>query len=59
MCIRDRNGRRTFGHSMIIDPWGDIIAMQPENEGIALATIDKKRIQAIRESLPALQHRVL
>ena len=53
------NGRRTFGHSMIIDPWGDIIAMQPENEGIALATIDKKRIQAIRESLPALQHRVL
>ena len=53
------NGRRTFGHSMIIDPWGNIIAMQPENEGIALATIDKARIQAIRESLPALQHRVL
>ena len=44
---------------MIIDPWGDIIAMQPENEGIALATIDTARIQAIRESLPALQHRVL
>ena len=53
------NGRRTFGHSMIIDPWGDIIAMQPENEGIALATIDKARIQAIRANLPALQHRVL
>lgn len=53
------NGRRTFGHSMIIDPWGDIIAMQPENEGIALATIDKARIEAIRASLPALQHRVL
>ena len=53
------NGRRTFGHSMIIDPWGNIIAMQPENEGIALATVDKARIQAIRASLPALQHRVL
>ena len=53
------NGRRTFGHSMIIDPWGDIIAMQPENEGIALATINKARIQAIRSALPALQHRVL
>ncbi len=53
------NGRRTFGHSMIVDPWGDIIAMQPENEGIAIATIDSERLREIRTRLPVLQHRVL
>ena len=44
---------------MIIDPWGDIIAMQPESEGIAIATIDSERLREIRTRLPALQHRVL
>lgn len=52
------NGRRTFGHSMIIDPWGEVIAMQPEGEAIIMAEIDLQRIRQIRGKLPALMHRV-
>lgn len=52
------NGRRTFGHSMIIDPWGEIVAMHNEGEGFALAEISLSRIQSIRSKLPALKNRV-
>ena len=53
------NGRRTHGHSMIIDPWGEIVAELAEGEGVLLAEIDHARLQQARSSLPALQHRVL
>jgi len=53
------NGRRTHGHSMIIDPWGEILAELAEGEGVLLAEIDHARLQQARSSLPALQHRVL
>ena len=53
------NGRRTFGHSMIIDPWGDIIAMQAENEGIVMAELSPTRLNSVRTRLPALQHIVI
>jgi deaminated glutathione amidase len=51
------NGRRTFGHSMVIDPWGDVLAVQPEGEGVVMATVDVQRIAQVRAQLPALQHR--
>lgn len=51
------NGRRTFGHSMIIDPWGDIAAVVGEGEGIAAAELDFARLRTIRSKLPALRHR--
>jgi nitrilase len=53
------NGRRTHGHSMIIDPWGEVLAELAEGEGVLLAEIDHARLQQARSSLPALQHRVL
>jgi nitrilase len=53
------NGRRTWGHSMVIDPWGEVMAMQAEGPGLALADIDMERLQRVREQLPALQHRRL
>jgi predicted amidohydrolase len=53
------NGRRTWGHSMLIDPWGDIIAHLPEGEGFVSGEIDAAVLQRVRESLPALQHRKL
>ncbi len=56
---RHRNGRRTWGHSMIIDPWGDILSVVDEGEGIALATVDRARLAEVRRQLPALNHRVL
>ena len=51
------NGRRTWGHSMVIDPWGQVLAVRPEGEGVVLAELDLDRIAAVRTQLPALEHR--
>jgi nitrilase len=51
------NGRRTWGHSMIIDPWGEVLAVLAEGEGVVVADLDPARIQAVRTQLPALSHR--
>jgi nitrilase len=51
------NGRRTWGHSMIVDPWGEVLAVRDEGEGVVLAQIDAARIAAVRSQLPALSHR--
>ena len=53
------SGRRTFGHSMIIDPWGEILDILPEGEGIVIADLDAARLQSVRTRLPALKHRLL
>lgn len=53
------SGRRTWGHSMLIDPWGEVKALYEEGEGIAIGNIDPQQLQRVRESLPALQHRKL
>ena len=53
------SGRRTFGHSMIIDPWGEILDVLPEGEGIVISDLDAARLQSVRTRLPALQHRLL
>ncbi|SHH21494.1 carbon-nitrogen hydrolase family protein [Massilia sp. CF038] len=53
------NGRRTFGHSMLIDPWGEIKAVLPEGEGVISGSIDPAYLASVRESLPALKHRKL
>ena len=53
------SGRRTFGHSMIIDPWGEILDVLPEGEGIVIADLDTTRLQSVRTRLPALKHRLL
>jgi nitrilase len=53
------NGRRTFGHSMTIDPWGEVLASLTQGEGVVMATLSRTRIAQVREQLPALTHRVL
>ena len=53
------NGRRTWGHSMVIDPWGEVMALQAEGPGVVLADLDIERLRAVREQLPSLQHRRL
>jgi predicted amidohydrolase len=53
------NGRRTWGHSMIVDPWGEVLAMQAEGEGVVLASVDTARLASVRTQLPALRHRRL
>jgi predicted amidohydrolase len=53
------NGRRTWGHSMVIDPWGEVLAVQAEGEGVVVADVDPARIAQVRTQLPALGHRRL
>ncbi|MFP5391553.1 MAG: carbon-nitrogen hydrolase family protein [Gammaproteobacteria bacterium] len=53
------NGRRTFGHSMLIDPWGEVKAVLKEGEGVVSGALDPSFLAGVRESLPALKHRKL
>jgi nitrilase len=52
-------GRMTHGNSMIIDPWGEILARMDKGEGVIAAELDAARIAEVRTSLPALKHRKL
>ncbi|HEX8789298.1 MAG TPA: carbon-nitrogen hydrolase family protein [Telluria sp.] len=54
-----RNGRRTFGHSMLIDPWGQVKAVLEEGEGVVSGEIDPGFLAEVRQNLPALKHRKL
>jgi predicted amidohydrolase len=56
---RHENGRRTWGHSMVIDPWGTVLAVQDEGDGVVLAELDPAQLARVRTQLPALQHRRL
>lgn len=49
--------RLTWGHAMIVDPWGLVTARCSEGEGLAMAELDVKLLEKIRRELPALQHR--
>ena len=51
------NGRRTWGHSMIVDPWGRVLDCLPEGPGVVMAEVDPARIAEVRTQLPALSHR--
>ncbi len=53
------NGRRTHGHSMIVGPWGEVLAERAEGEGVVVADIDAGRLAEVRQSLPALCNRRL
>jgi len=53
------NGRRTYGHSVLIDPWGAVVAELAEGEGVIVGPIDRSRIAQVRRDLPALTHRRL
>jgi len=53
------NGRRTFGHSLLADPWGEVLALQPEGEAVVPGTLQRSRLAQVRAQLPALAHRRL
>lgn len=56
---RHPNGRSTWGHAMLIDPWGEIVDVLPEGEGVVSGEIDPVRLRDVRAALPALRHRVM
>lgn len=51
------NGRETWGHSMIVDPWGTVLDVIPRGSGVASATTDLDRLAKTRRSFPVLEHR--
>jgi nitrilase len=56
---RHPNGRMTYGNSMIIDPWGEVLGRLDKGAGVVAGELDPARIADVRASLPALRHRVL
>ncbi len=48
--------RASWGHAMIVDPWGEVLAEAAEGEGVAVAEFDFERLEKIRRELPALSH---
>ena len=54
---RHPNGRRTFGHSMIVNPWGTVVGRLNEGTGLAVANIDLNQQANIRKDFPSLEHR--
>ncbi len=55
-CGTHAQGRRTYGHSLIVDPWGEVIADGGESEGVIVAEIDPAKAAEARRRIPALQH---
>ena len=49
-------GRRTYGHSLIVDPWGEVLADGGESEGFVTAVIDPAKVAEARRMIPALRH---
>jgi nitrilase len=56
---KHENGRRTWGHTMLIDPWGEIVSSRDEGEGVVAGDFDLALLRSVRQNLPALDHRVL
>jgi predicted amidohydrolase len=51
------DGRNTYGHSLVVDPWGEILLDMGDNPGVGFAEVDLKRISDVRGRIPALNHR--
>jgi nitrilase len=53
------SGRQTYGHSMLVDPWGEVVSVLPHGEGVVMGEMDPERLKAVRHNLQALKHRRL
>jgi deaminated glutathione amidase len=56
-CGTHPYGRQTYGHSSIVDAWGDVVGERAEGEGIIVAPMDLAHVALVRSKLPALRHR--
>jgi predicted amidohydrolase len=54
---RHEDGRETYGHSLVVGPWGEILLDMGEEQGVAFADLDLSRVDEVRERLPAIRHR--
>ncbi len=55
-CGTHPGNRKTFGHSLVVDPWGKVLADGGTEEGVVLADIDLAQVQKVRASIPSLLH---
>lgn len=55
-CGEHEGGRQTYGHSLVVDPWGEVIADGGDAPGIVMAEVDCTRISAVRAQIPSLEH---
>lgn len=51
------DGRNTYGHSLVVDPWGDLLLEMADGSGVGFAEIELSRITDVRSRVPALSHR--
>jgi predicted amidohydrolase len=54
---RHADGRETFGHSLVVDPWGTILLDMETEQGVGFAEIELERVAEVRRRLPAIEHR--
>ena len=54
---RHQDGRETYGHSLVVGPWGDVLLDMDETVGVGFAELDLERVGEVRRRIPALQHR--
>ena len=54
-----RNGRETHGHSMVVDPWGNVLAQVPRGSGHVCCPLDVEFLNSVRRNFPAIEHRRL
>ena len=55
-CGEHAEGRETYGHSLVVDPWGEVLADGGEEPGVVLAEIDPARVEQARRMVPSLAH---
>lgn len=56
-CGTHEDGRSTYGHSLVVDPWGEVLVDMGEEPGLAVVDLDLSRIETVRRRIPALDHR--
>lgn len=56
-CGAHEDGRRTYGHSLVVDPWGKVLLDMKEDVGVGFADIDVGEVEKVRSRLPAIRHR--
>lgn len=56
-CGRHEDGRETYGHSLVIDPWGNVVLDMGDGVGVAFADLDLAKVDEVRGRIPAIRHR--
>lgn len=56
-CGRHEDGRETYGHSLVVDPWGNVVLDMGDGVGVAFADLDLAKVDEVRGRIPAIRHR--